>query len=394
MINEVSINDFASVYERMEEGFPPEEMKSLEDFLCLLKKGDYSCLGFYPNEGNLAGVALGHSCSRKLFWLDYLLIYEEHRNKGFGKGFLQELLSSFGFRGIFLEVEKSQSDDYHDVTNRRLRFYESLNVQLIPCPYRFPCSDGNIIDSLSLMLLPGLGLTHLSKEEIQSFVKESITTIHGGLPHYRLALDFYIDKIHDLDVERFSLNKVNLTDLDEVRKVGELIYHTDPYVYPAFFDNDIELARKCALKLLEKETLFHHKNIKIGKINGRIAGFMVILDEFPKDNYHQMKEAMEESLGHLTPRFEECMEGYFNTLSEGWEGRQIMSLAVLPEYRKKRVASKMLNSLPKTDTFSLACVKANQPARDLYRKCGYEYRFEYPGFTAIPCVELVKKGKQ
>ena len=66
---------------------------------------------------------------------------------------------------------------------------------------------------------------------------------------------------------------------------------------------------------------------------------------------------------------------------------------LLPEFRGKHVATKMLNSLPNKNTYSLACVKDNKNARELYRKCGFEFKFEYPGYTDIPCVELVRKGK-
>ena len=117
------------------------------------------------------------------------------------------------------------------------------------------------------------------------------------------------------------------------------------------------------------------------------------LDEYEKENPKEMEKAMKESLGYLTPKFDHVMEGYFNTLDYKWEGKQIMSLAVLPEFRGKHVATKMLNSLSNKNTYSLACVKDNEKARMLYKKCGYELLFEYPGYTGIMCGELVKRSK-
>ena len=32
-------------------------------------------------------------------------------------------------------------------------------------------------------------------------------------------------------------------------------------------------------------------------------------------------------------------------------------------------------------------------ARAMYAKCGFNFKFEYPGYTDIMCVELVRKGK-
>lgn len=376
----------------MKEEFPPSEMKSLEEFVDLLKEGKYICIGYFNNDV-MVGYALGTLTSDKFFWLDYLQIFYEYQSSGYGSLLLKAILKDYAVSGILLETEVVDSDDYNDIKNRRMRFYDRFNIQQVECNYLFPCTDGTYIDTLDLKYIPSDNKNFVSKEELQKAIRESVGTIHKALPHSQDVMNKYINEVKDLVVNRFSLEDVDINNEEDMTVIGRLIYLTDPYVYPALFDNDINLSIKCAKALLSKDTLFNYKNIKLGKINGETAGFMVILNEFPKNNYEEMKSVIVDSLGQVTPKFEHVMEGYFNTLDYEWEGTQIMSLAVLPEFRKMRVGTKMLNSLSSKNTYSLACVKDNQIARAMYQKCGFLFKFEYPGYTDIMCVELVRRAK-
>ena len=379
----------------MYEEFPPSEMKSFEEFNDLLLEGKYQCIGYFDDKDSsvMVGYALGMITSQKFFWLDYLHIFKEYQNGGYGSKFLKELLDEVATNGILLETEVVETEDYLDSRNKRMRFYDRFNIHKVDCQYLFPCSDGTYIDSLNLQYIPPKGKDIIYASDFQATIREAIGCIHKALPHSQTVMNQYIGTVRDLQIDYFTLEDVNLDDDEEIAAIGKLIYETDPYVYPAFFDSNDTLSMKCAKAMLSRDTLFNYKNIKLGKINGKTAGFMVILQEFPKNNYEEMKLAMLESLGYLTPKFDHVMEGYFQTLDYEWEGIQIMSLAVLPEFRQKRVATKMLNSLPSKNTYSLACVKDNTKARDLYRKCGFTFKYEYPGYTDIMCVELVRKGK-
>lgn len=392
-MNTISKEFFLPIYERMKEEFPVEELKPYSEFLKLFDSGKYQFFTYKNEKDEMVGFALGVCTSNGFFWLDYLQIFKEYQSGGYGSLFLKELLSSVCSKGILLETEAVDSDDINNNRVRRMRFYERFNIQQIDCPYLFPCSDGTYIDNLRLGLLPKQGIGFVSREDLKAAIRESVSIIHEALPHAKDVMAKYIDKINDLKISYFTLEEVNINNGEELTEIGKLIYYTDPYIYPAFYDNDINLSVKCAKKMLTHDTLFNHKNILVGKINGKVAGFMVILDHFPLNNYEQMKRAMFDSLGRLTPLFDEVMDGYFQTLNYDWEGLQIMSLAVLPEFRHQKVATKMLNWLPRKNTYSLACIKDNLIARELYRKCGFMLKYEYPGYVDVMCVELVRKGK-
>ena len=49
----------------------------------------------------------------------------------------------------------------------------------------------------------------------------------------------------------------------------------------------------------------------------------------------------------------------------------------------------MMNNLP-NETYSLAAVKDNENAVNMYLKSGFKILYEYDGFKKIRCVEMVR----
>ena len=390
MLVKVDPDAFKVIYPRMGEEFPPSEMKPYDTFLSLLKEGKYLCLSLKEKE-TILGYCMGVATPGGFFFLDYLHVFKENQGKGYGSKILKELLSSsFAKEGIFLETEPLEKDeDYHSNKAKRMRFYDRFDIASCDFDYRFPCMDGTNIP-LTLDYIPGERM-EVDANTIKEVIRFAHNVIHAALPHKDETMALYFSSIKPVKAHRFELSKIDMGKEEEIKAVGRLIYHTDPYVYPDFFV-DINTAEKVAKGLLNTNNVYNYKNILVGRINGEIAGFLTILDSYPSDNHKEMEKAFLSSIGYLPKKFEKVMEGYFDTLSSGWVGTQILSLSVLPEYRRLGVAKKMLNSLPKGKTYSLACVKDNKVARHLYERCGFEYSYEYPGYTGIPCVELVRRG--
>ncbi|MCR5079236.1 MAG: GNAT family N-acetyltransferase [Bacilli bacterium] len=392
MLFRIYSDAFKGVYKRMGEEFPPSEMKPFEAFSSLLGDGKYICLALKEDE-EIKGYCLGCPIEGGYFYLDYLHVYKENQGRGYGQKILRELLSSFGESGVFLETEPVEEDeDYDSNKSRRMRFYDRFDIACGDFEYRFPCVDGGSVH-LVLDFIPGKK-THVDADTIRFVIKSAHDVIHAALPHKDETMALYFNDVKDILAHRFSFTGVDMEKEEEIETVGRLIYHTDPYVYPDYFEGDIEMAAKVAKGLLLRENVYNHKHILVGRIDGEIAGYLTVLDSYPKDNHEEMKRAFLDTIGYLPPLFDKVMKGYFDELSSGWEGTQILSLAVLPKYRRLGVARKMLNSLPKDKTYTLACVKENRAGRRLYAKCGYVLSYEYPGYTDVPCVELIKRRKE
>ena len=181
------------------------------------------------------------------------------------------------------------------------------------------------------------------------------------------------------------LRKMKLDD--DMDAISEMIYETDPWIYPTFL-NTIDYCKKVMPLFIRANTLFNYNNIYVAEDDGVIKGIVIIMAKYPKNNYQEMKKVIEDNKLDL-PNFEWLNKDYFETLNFDFKGTYIINVCVKKEYRQEGIASFMLANLPKK-TYSLAVVKANEVATKLYLKSGFEKLYEYPGFMEVPCVEMVR----
>jgi ribosomal protein S18 acetylase RimI-like enzyme len=89
------------------------------------------------------------------------------------------------------------------------------------------------------------------------------------------ALDKWLDYEEHIDCD-VSINTLTENDLKtNYKSIADLIYETDPYIYPSAFGSKRN-ARNVILKLLSNSTgLFCRENIRVAKINGKIVGCVV-----------------------------------------------------------------------------------------------------------------------
>ena len=176
---------------------------------------------------------------------------------------------------------------------------------------------------------------------------------------------------------------------DDPVAIGTLIYNTDRWVYPALF-GDIDIAIAATPALLAGDCVYNHDNMYVAVEDGKIAGYMALTNGAPSGNRKCFEQAILGSGAALPPAFDSVMREYFDLVKPDPDKTEVLSLSVLPEFRRRGVASFMLSKLDPNITYTLACVRDNAPARELYRKAGFEFMFEYPGYTGIPCVELIR----
>jgi len=174
---------------------------------------------------------------------------------------------------------------------------------------------------------------------------------------------------------------------DDLEKVSELIYESDKYIYPTLF-NDLNNCKKIMPGFIKGQTLFNYDYIYVALIKDIVVGIVVIMPKYLNDNYQNMKSILNKNNINLK-NFEWVNKEYFETLNFDFKGTYITNVAVDKNYRHMGIATKMMNSLP-SGTYSLAAVKDNLVAVEMYKKAGFEIIYEYPGFKEVPCVEMVR----
>lgn len=184
---------------------------------------------------------------------------------------------------------------------------------------------------------------------------------------------------------------------DDRQAVAELIYGTDPYIYPAAFGTS-RAAQKALPRLMDRETCaFGRGNIRVAVERDGIVGIAVVLTDPPADidcdEFYAAHSRLPESFRHT------C-RNYFNQLGPYLEGDAvyIACVSVDPRRRGRRVGEMLIKGLIREfpgRRLKLHVLCDNGPAISLYRKYGFEIvGGQSPGYAyggpAPLCYEMVR----
>lgn len=123
-LNPMNHREITQIYEsRMRYDFPVQELKPLENMIEMMERGVYESLSI--SAGNVqvgyALVLLVRECPYGL--LDYLGIFSEARNQGYGGRVLSALTEHYRGRTLVIESEYPGDAPDERMAERRLRFY-------------------------------------------------------------------------------------------------------------------------------------------------------------------------------------------------------------------------------------------------------------------------------
>ncbi len=197
--------------------------------------------------------------------------------------------------------------------------------------------------------------------------------------------------------------EVNLGDIvcrrarktDNLDEIIDLIYQTDPYLYPYWFENDIENARNFLKeKILTEGFVFYYENLYIAydTKKNKIVGLVAAIDPTVNLDYDYTPYINE------SERSKYIIEKYiFDCIHEAKtiDGIYIMNCAVLEECRGQGIGRKLLGHFIGNmenvgyNSFKLDCLLHNLRAKNLYHGLGFKEMEETQGFTWEMPIELV-----
>lgn len=175
-----NIEDFRKIYKDMTEQFPPDELKSIDEFEELLLEYGYE---FYliTENGNLIGYLLFTDCNNAL-WIDYVAVLKDFHSRGYGKRIFQQLKNNFDLDGCYLEVEKPNENNKN--TLRRINFYKNLGAVKLDIDYYYPNRHGAI--QMDLYFMPFKNSRgELEKTEILNAIQYVFDKLHHGIKHIK-----------------------------------------------------------------------------------------------------------------------------------------------------------------------------------------------------------------
>lgn len=182
-----------------------------------------------------------------------------------------------------------------------------------------------------------------------------------------------------------------LTLKDDLTQVGRLIYLTDPYIFPYLFDSDIDAAARVFAEMVKGDTIYNVENITAAFVGDTVAGILVSSATPLVVSSSEMMDAYMRAGEIVDEKFAKVFREYYALLENEPDGIYIANVSVDPKFRRRGVADALLTAvLRQGELYRLETVKANGAAYGLYEKHGFVVECEYPGFTDVPCLRMVR----
>jgi ribosomal protein S18 acetylase RimI-like enzyme len=343
--------------------FPVEERRDTAEQRRVMNKEDYH-FDLIMSDGEFIGVMLYWE-TESLIFLEHFATLPEIRGMGHGKRAL-DLLKDKN-KVILLEIEPP----IDEITERRYNFYRRNGFAMNPYHHiqaKYHLGDDDL--ELKVLSYPRL----LESDEYRGFY-EYMTREIGIQPNE--SKEVVIRELRDGD------------DLDQI---AILIYLTDPYVYPNWFDS-MEDGIKVIRQMIHLPTLYNKENITVAVApDGIIAGIIVSKQAPFTEDINHIREAFELAGVKIDSRTEFVFEAYYSKMGTDEDGYYIANVAVDDQYRKKGIATAMMNHILEGKEYcTLECVVANVGSWRLYQRLGFRIAYEYPGVHGIPCYKMYYK---
>lgn len=171
---------------------------------------------------------------------------------------------------------------------------------------------------------------------------------------------------------------------DDLEKIAELIYYTDNYIYPYWFEN-LENCKKELPELIKEDKFFYNiNNLYIATIDDQIVGLICVVDKETDLDYDY------EKLRNKNERYRLTIDKYISGMIEEVKKEDfayISNVCVDQNYRGQHIATFMLEKLKNIyvekyyEKIFLEVLADNPSAIHLYEKMGFGKSGEiYNGF--------------
>ncbi len=355
---------FERAYDLYKSSFPVEERRDDEEQRRVLKNEAYHFDVIKEND-EFIGIMLYWEVN-ELVYLEHFAIRRDLREKGYGTAVLN-LLKENG-KTILLEIEPPVDD----ITVRRYEFYKRNGFVMNPFYHiqaKYHLGDADL--ELKILSYP----RELEKDEY---------------------LAFYEYMTREIGIQPSVSGEVTvraLKDTDDLSQVAKLIYLTDPYIYPGWFDS-IDDGIKVIREMIFLPTLYNLENITVAVLpDGFIAG-MVVSKQAPfVEELKYVCKAFELAGVPMDNRTAEMFDAYYAKMGQAEDGFYIANVAVDEKCRKRGIAASLVEHvLTGHDYCSLECVVANVGTLRLHQRIGFRIAYEYPGVFGVPCYKMFYKA--
>ena len=176
---------------------------------------------------------------------------------------------------------------------------------------------------------------------------------------------------------------------DDMLQVARLIYLTDPYIYPYWFDS-LEQGQQVIAAMMTLPTVYRVSHITVAVLSdGFVAGMVVACPTPFVEHEEDIHRAFSMAGVPVDARSHTIFEQYYAKMGVADQGLYIANIAVDPNCRHRGIAAALLSDALRGQSHcSLDCVQANTGAWRLYQRLGFSICEEYKGVFDVPCFHL------
>ena len=112
-------------------------------------------------------------------------------------------------------------------------------------------------------------------------------------------------------IEKDLVHFRRATKEDNLSQIAELIYNTDPYIYPYWFDNDEDKCKEFFKEaILQEGFLFHYDNLYVAHdiTTNEIIGVICAIDKSVNLNYNY------EPLREINDQYKKVVDDYLKPI--------------------------------------------------------------------------------
>ena len=355
---------FSAAFSLYESAFPEEERRDRAEHERVMQLDSYH-FDLLLEGDELLGVMFYWEIGELIF-LEHFTTMPQLRGKGVGSAALN-LLKKKGKR-ILLEIEPPQDE----LTCRRYGFYQRNGFTMNPFHHiqaKYHLGDEDL--ELKILSYP----SELTPQEYHRFY--DYMSRHIGIqPHVS----------NDITVRP-------LEEYDDYKQVAKLIYLSDAYIYPNWFDS-IEQGQQVISEMIRRDTLYAKENITVAvTAEGVVAGVVVSRMTPFTEKIDEIHAAFTAAGVPADSRTEQVFRDYYSKMGDCQDGYYIANVAIDPAYRKQGIGAAMIARVIQGHPYcSLECVVANAAAWRMYQRFGFRIAYEYPGVHAVPCYKMIYGG--
>ena len=185
-----------------------------------------------------------------------------------------------------------------------------------------------------------------------------------------------------LTFEQLSADSV-LSDLD-LLTVAQLIYDTDPYIYPAMCSAaEAEKIFPCLLSA-GTDSMFCKQNLFVARLDCIIVGVILWHSGPLVWENKAFIEACNTQSVRIAPTFEQVAREYLSTYDQPTADVSVINVCVESVVRGKGIGTAMLAAFiarHESESMELVTLTENTIAIDLYKRSGFDILREEDGFS-------------